>query len=390
MTLWPASAGCGSGSGINAAIGALSHRIATLAAVTNDPDAGCVIAAADAVGAPLSELSRLLMQHEPTMTVTVPGWVADRVACAARLWGVCVPVAGAWLLAEGTSRLVRAADADRLDLLTENIPALNITDPDSSDDCRQMQVPTPGTELFVALGWLAKLAKAHIRHVAAVGVAWGVARLHHTEDGHDCSTATSADIEPRPEPADGAALGAYEAGVLAGVPLEQLALSLLAPKQILAVALPAFVDDWLVCIARRWQTTESTTAVWLLAEGAGYLYALEDQGDTAWRTGPNRWVIPEGTTGPQRLIEIPGELLQTTVGSLASRRGDDQTGIVTLAVGVGARMWLDDHGCACGERHSPGAGLEPPADTDAPSGGPPRSPGRLRHRWLWLRSRHKP
>ena len=163
MTLWPASAGCGSGSGINAAIGALSHRIATLAAVTNDPDAGCVIAAADAVGAPLSELSRLLMQHEPTMTVTVPGWVADRVACAARLWGVCVPVAGAWLLAEGTSRLVRAADADRLDLLTENIPALNITDPDSSDDCRQMQVPTPGTELFVALGWLAKLAKAHIR-----------------------------------------------------------------------------------------------------------------------------------------------------------------------------------------------------------------------------------
>ena len=98
-----------------------------------------------------------------------------------------MPVAGAWLLAEGTSRLVQAAEADRLDLLTENIPGLNITDPDSSDDCRQLQVPTPGAELFVALGWLAKLAKAHIRHVAAVGVAWGVARLHHTEDGHDCS-----------------------------------------------------------------------------------------------------------------------------------------------------------------------------------------------------------
>ena len=33
---------------------------------------------------------------------------------------------------------------------------------------------------------------------------------------------------------------------------------------------PASVEDrWLVCIARRWQTTESTTAVWLLAEGAG-------------------------------------------------------------------------------------------------------------------------
>ena len=229
VTLRPASGGCGSGSGINTAIGALSQLIDTLAAVTNDPDAGCVIAAADAVGAPLSELSRLLMHHEPTMAVTVPGWVADRVACAARLWGVCVPVAGAWLLAEGTSRLVQAAEADRLDLLTENIPGLNITDPDSRDDCRQLQVPTPGAELFVALGWLAKLANAHIRRVAAVGVAWGVARLHHTQDGHDCSTATSADIEPRPEPADGAALGACEAAVLAGVPLDQLALSLLAP-----------------------------------------------------------------------------------------------------------------------------------------------------------------
>ena len=71
--------------------------------MTNDPDAGSVIAAADAAGAPLSELSRLLMHHEPTMTVTVPDWVADRVICAARLWGVTEPVAGAWLLAEGTT-----------------------------------------------------------------------------------------------------------------------------------------------------------------------------------------------------------------------------------------------------------------------------------------------
>ena len=238
---------------------------------------GSVIAAADAARAPLSELSRLLMHHEPTMAVTVPGWVADRVICAARLGGVCVPVAGAWLLAEGTSRLVHAAEADRLDFLTDKIPGLDITNPDSAQDCRQLQVQIPGAEVFVALGWLAKLAKAHMRGVAAVGVAWGLARLHHIEDGHDCSNATSADIEPRPEPADGAAPGAHEAAVLAGVPLEQLALSLLAPKQILAVALPAFVDDWLVCIARRWQTTESTTAVWLLAEGAGYLCPREQR-----------------------------------------------------------------------------------------------------------------
>ena len=354
--------------------------------MTNDPDAGSVIAAADAAGAPLSELSRLLMHHEPTMTVTVPDWVADRVICAARLGGVTEPVAGAWLLAEGTSRLVHAAEADRLDFLTDKIPGLDITNTDSAPHCRQLQVQTPGAELFVALGWLAKLAKAHMRDVAALGVAWGLSRLHHTEDGHDCSNATSAAPEPRPEPADGAALGAHEAAVLAGVPLEQLALSLLAPKQILAVSLPAFVDDWLSCIARRWQTTESTTAAWLLAEGAGYLYALEDKGDTDWRTGPNRWVIPEGPTGPQRLIEMPGESLQTTVGWLASRRGDDQTGIVTLAIAVGARMWLDDHGCACGPHHTPGAGREPRPSIDAAPGDPPR---RLRHRWLRPRSRHK-
>ena len=143
---------------------------------------------AAAAGAPLSELSRLLMHHEPTMTVTVPDWVADRVICAALIWGVCVPVAGACLLAEGTSRLVQAAEADRLGFLTETIPGLDITNPDSAQDCQQMQVQTPGAEPSVAVGWLATLAKADKQDVAAVGVAWGLARLHHTEDGHDCSS----------------------------------------------------------------------------------------------------------------------------------------------------------------------------------------------------------
>ena len=72
----------------------MSHRCPTLAGVAGEADAGSVLAAADAVGAPLLELSRLLMHHEPTMTVTVPGWVADRVVCAAGRWGVTVPVAG--------------------------------------------------------------------------------------------------------------------------------------------------------------------------------------------------------------------------------------------------------------------------------------------------------
>ena len=66
---------------------------------------------------------------------------------------------------------------------------------------------------------------------------------------------------------DGAVLGAHEAAVLAGVPLEPLAL--LSPRRIVVVSLPGFVEDWLVCIARRWHSSEPHTAVWLLAEAAG-------------------------------------------------------------------------------------------------------------------------
>ena len=145
-----------------------------------------MIAAADAAGALLSELSRLLMHHEPTMTVTVPDWVADRVICAARLGGVTEPVAGAWLLAEGTSRLVHAAEADRLDFLTDKIPGLDITNTDSAPHCRQLQVQTPGADLFVALGWLAKLAKAALRVSGrSEGVEEGPVGFAGVEQGSD-------------------------------------------------------------------------------------------------------------------------------------------------------------------------------------------------------------
>ena len=267
--------------------------------MTNDPDAGSVIAAADAAGAPLSELSRLLMHHEPAMTVTVPDWVADRVICAALIWGVTEPVAGAWLLAEGTSRLVRAAEADRLDFLTDKIPGLDITNPDSAPHCRQLHVQAPGAG-DCSLRWdgwpsWPKLTCATSPRSASRGD-WPGCITPKT----DTTAATSRLRASSPDPNQPMVLRWARTRRRCSLrcSLEQLALSLLAPKQILAVALPAFVDDWLVCIARRWQSTESTTAVWLLAEGAGYLYALEDKGDTDWRTGPNRWVIPEGPTGP--------------------------------------------------------------------------------------------
>lgn len=87
------------------ALGVLSHRCWILTEVTDREDAQGVVGAADAVGAPLSELSRLLMRHEPAMDVRVPVWVAGRVACAARRWGVAVSVAGAWLIADGAQQV---------------------------------------------------------------------------------------------------------------------------------------------------------------------------------------------------------------------------------------------------------------------------------------------
>ena len=65
--------------------------------MTTKTDVEDALEAAETVGAPLSELSRLLMRHEPAMAVTVPSWVADQLSCAARGWQVTESVARAWL-----------------------------------------------------------------------------------------------------------------------------------------------------------------------------------------------------------------------------------------------------------------------------------------------------
>ena len=345
------------------------------------------VEAADVAGASLSELSRILMRHEPALEVTVPDWVAEAVACCARRWDVTEGVAGAWLLAEGVARLVHAAEADLLGGLVEKVPGLDVTAADDAEDCRLLVVQTPGAELYVALDRLAGLAGTESRHVAAVAVVWGASRLHDTDDDHTCGAGSGGDIAETETPGgDRQALDAHERAVLAEVPLEGLALGLLAPKQFLAVSLPAFAEDWLRCIARRWDSTESVTATWLLAEGAGYLLAMEVQNDTAWRTGPTRWVIPpEHPNGPRRLIETPGAHLQATLGRLAACRGDDHAGIAALAVATGAKMWLEDHGCACGADHTPGAGTARRVGAGALSEAERRSLRRLRLRWPRLR-----
>ena len=81
-----------------------------------------------------------------------------------------------------------------------------------------------------------------------------------------------------------------------------------------------------------------------------------------------RWDIStEILKGPRRLIDVYGESLYTTLAYLASRRGDDQTGIITLMVAVGARLWLNDHGCACGQHYTPDAGpIGLPTELDTP------------------------
>ena len=350
--------------------------------MTDTDDTRGVLEAADAAGAPLSKLARLLMRHEESLDVTVPDWAVNSVACAAQRWDVCVEVAAAWLLAEGTTRLLATAEADRLDLLTDKMPGLAIN-PEDEQDCQQLQVPTPGPELLVALGWVSKLADAHLRDVAAVGLVWGLGRLHDTDDGHDCTTAAADTDAANPNGGEDGAINAHQAAVLAEAPLGTQALSLLSPKVIVDVALPEFVDDWLVCIADRWNVDESTAAAWLIAQGASYLFALEGTGCTDWRTGATRWIIPtEGPKGTQRLIEVCGASLQTTVAFLASQRGDDQTSIITFTIAVGASLWLNDPGCACGN-HAADAGLFGPlAEPAVRSCDSPRP--RWYHRLRWL------
>lgn len=346
-----------------------------------------MVGAADAVGAPLSELARILTHHEPALEVAVPGWVAEEVSCCARRWGVAAGVAGAWLLAEGVARLVHAADAGLLDGLVEKVPGLDVTAADDSGDCR-LVVQTPGAEFHVALDRLVGLAGAESRHVAAMAVVLGASRLHDTDDDdHVCAASVgSGGIAAAETPSgDNAMLDAHEAAVLAEAPIEALALGLLAPKQFLAVSLPVFAEDWLGCIARRWRSTEPVTAAWLLAEGAGYLLAMEVRNDTAWRTGPTRWVVPpDHPSGPRRLIETPGEQLQAVLGLLAARRGDDHNGIAALAVATGARVWLENHGCNCEADHIPGVGVRR-VGAGSLSGAERRSLRRLRLRWMRLR-----
>ena len=355
---WPvcrSDTGEGGSSGRGSSVTALFHN----GGVVSDIGALSPLVAADAAGAPLSELARESMRHKPVMEVTVPGWLAERVGCVGRWWGVSEAIAAAWMLAEGFSRLLAIEESDPLDWRSEGIPRMDYRGPDGVEDSRELRVQVPGADLRVALGLLATRFSAKAPDVVVLGLVWGVTRLHGLNDRHDCAAMDGGSTTVGAELSAGRRVGlnAQEAAVLAEVPLAAAALPMLAPKQIIALALPAHVDDWLLCIADPWQTRASVVATWLLAEGAMSLFGHEIRSETWWRIGPNRIVVhSEPVARSQRQIEIPGTLLQVTIGWLASRCGADLDGMVILAVAVGAVMWQDDHGCGCGPRHSAGAG----------------------------------
>ena len=321
--------------------------------------------AASVVGAPLSPLACEAMGQPPTIEVTVPGWLADVVTCVARRWDVPTGTAAVWLLAEGCSRLLAAVETDSLNWRDEGVPQVDFRGPDGTDDPHRLRIRLPSSELQVALGWVVKeLASTH-QDIAVLALSWGAVRLHSTDDSHDCPVPPSGESTNREPHHDEVVSDPQETAVLSGVPLDnsalmeflgRSALGLLAPRQVVPLTLPAFLDDLLRCFAYRWRTPASVTATWLVAEGASYLFAQEHRGDASWREGPDRWVLP--TQEPQRpyQIELPGAGLQIMVGWLASRCGAGQTDILGLTLYAGASVWLATHGCACGPRHIPGAG----------------------------------
>ena len=306
--------------------------------------------AAAAVGAPLSELARLVMRHRPALDFTVPGWLADAVTCVGSRWGVPSPIAAAWLLAQGVARLLVAEQRDRVEWRAEGVPRLSSLGPAGEDDARALRIPTDGPELHNALGVLAAKAGGDRHDIARFALGWGVWQFDEQLLGgdHTCADGCSPNVPDIP-------LNAHEAAAVADVPLEPLALALLSPRQFIVVTLPAWVDIWLNCVARRWNTIVGNAASWLLAEGIGYLWARDQAGDTAWRDGPSRWILPThgGCYGPERIVDMPGEALQQLLPVLARLRGDTLEGMAALALATGAECWQTDHGCCCGRRCNP-------------------------------------
>lgn len=200
---------------------------------------------------------------------------------------------------------------------------LQTATPDRANDPRELTVPIPGADFYVALAMaVTRLRSTHLDTVFTALIR-GIDKLHNTEEGHDCtSTATDRATTRGTSPPDDVMLEPQEAAVLAQVPLTHQALGMLAPTQIMALSLPRYVDGWIQCIARVWAAPPSDSVTWLLAEGASALHAAEPREDTPWHIGLVRSVIPAGPYQPHRRpIEIPGARRQATDDPRPTRLG---------------------------------------------------------------------
>ena len=152
-------------------------------------------------------------------------------------------------------------------------------------------------------------------------------------------------------------LTALEVAILAEAPLSDVAVTMMAPTLLTALAPPAWLADWVACIARRWDTPNETAAAWLVAEGAAHLMAAEIVGADGWRSGDDRMVLPRpgGPTDAEPMwVDISGPLLHIALVDLGALADCPAAELATICLAVGVAGWGRETGCACGDQHEPG------------------------------------
>ena len=152
-------------------------------------------------------------------------------------------------------------------------------------------------------------------------------------------------------------LTALEVAILAEAPLSEMAVAMLAPTPLTALAPPAWLADWVACIARRWAVPVETAAAWLVAEGAAHLTAAEIVDADSWRSGADRMVLPR-PGGPDDAhpmwVDISGPLLHIALVDLTALAASGPAELATICLAVGVAGSGPDTGCACGGHHHPG------------------------------------
>ena len=153
-------------------------------------------------------------------------------------------------------------------------------------------------------------------------------------------------------------LTALEVAILAEAPLSDMAVAMSAPTPLTALTPPAWLPDWVACIARRWAVPAETAAAWLVAEGAAHLTASEIVGTDGWRSGADRMVLPRpgGPDDAQPMwVDISDPLQHIALVDLGALAASGPAEQATICGAVGAANWGRDTGFACGDHHQPGA-----------------------------------